>query len=551
MNDFDKIKNDLINNENLAHYLEFSNFNKNIFILEIINKSKKSIEDIKTKFDEYELIDIITKNYKEYFKYFSNEDIINVLNNLTLDFEHLYCNLLNLLPDIDKKTVLIGTMNKFESAITNYSDTKLKYFILKNDDLITNCNYQYILLNSLPYEILLSDIDLLDYIEYDLKLKYVEAFLKNNKNDCNINKNIITSIKGNDLYNICCKYNIDILNFIIQMRMPFEKAVFFLKNYQGDKLNILTKLYPKTMEKYKCEKFDEIIKLIKINKFNEFKNIDLTNIEINNIIVEDLLEFEYDDFLSNINIDYFKNNKIPECYIKMFISYLIKIEKLDCDVSFINLFNYKNNDKIYMDGAKYNCESNKILINFNSYKIKKDLINEIMDIYHEMRHAKQFKNITSDISYKNLLYTMDFLIEKSDHNYYNENYEFISYEIDAIAYSIYATYSFLSKIDKNIAAYFNNKYKDEFINLQNKIKSNQTRYTDINLITYFFKIIPNDLIIKYRNEFDILKYIINEQGNLYTNDEINNFFNNSSGRVHILYENYLKKIKPSVDSIKI
>ena len=116
-------------------------------------------------------------------------------------------------------------------------------------------------------------------------------------------------------------------------------------------------------------------------------------------------------------------------------------------------------------------------------------------IFHEFRHVIQFSRIITgeELSYLGLLETMDFIINETIPGYYKENYNLISYELDASFYGL--THQL------NLIHSYNISVKDEYkiIQIIEEIKKKMyelDRYVDgkrDNLENIFLKCMGNDI----------------------------------------------------------
>lgn len=468
-----------------------------------------------------------------------------------------------------EKTV-VYILENYLNELLNANDN-IKLYILNNDAInyTKNDSNTILISSSLDNNALFNNPRFLNYVNKYKKKEFLDWYLKNKlflkhsidsdstkeeKISNRIIKNIISSnFESEIISESICDNSIDIENFF-KNTLPFEKAVMILfktNMTNSDKLNILINTYPYNIKNYPND-FESIYNLI-INRcldaiINDSKGKNLMQIQI------DLINLPYNsEFMKQVDIN-FKKIMTTEnsLYFKIFISQLIKKEIFENNISSKSEFIYKNdivkNGTYLVSYGEYQYLSDKFLINSNLFTknlAKPEKFNIIGTIFHELRHNYQLKNIKNDISYKTLLFLLDQITSGELDEYfiidYHKNYFSISYELDAVAYEVAKTFTYLDKYKYGNIYYEINKKR--FLNAQKKLKEIQIRENFKDEETSLLKIVINNItpskLVKLRDDYAVMKLIINEQGFLYTSDEILSFMASIDNNIKNFYKKYL------------
>ena len=99
-------------------------------------------------------------------------------------------------------------------------------------------------------------------------------------------------------------------------------------------------------------------------------------------------------------------------------------------------------------------------------------------VFHEVRHLYQKGLVSSkdNYSYDSLLFAMESILQNSKANYYVDNYDIISYEVDAEAHSLIDTYQFLNQRKKSLGKFY---LKDMIENFKGYIEDKKDIYREV------------------------------------------------------------------------
>lgn len=128
----------------------------------------------------------------------------------------------------------------------------------------------------------------------------------------------------------------------------------------------------------------------------------------------------------------------------------------------------------------------KMVNNDEDYEHNVKLLLELLcTIFHETTHYKQFhnENLTEDEKY----YIKEKIIRKNYPNYYEKNYNEISYEVNARTKSFELCYEFLNSYVPEAIPLFNKYFMEEYrkdlsIDINNKAMFNEKKHLDIDRI---------------------------------------------------------------------
>lgn len=148
----------------------------------------------------------------------------------------------------------------------------------------------------------------------------------------------------------------------------------------------------------------------------------------------------YKGFIDNYNklLDLFINSSDIEYQrvLGMLLTRgLIEIQKEKNGLEFKVVYTSKNVDS--NTGGEYSRSKKTMYVNPAIFactdNIKAAFVNACDTVFHETRHAYQFKMIetSTDMSFDNLLMAMDDILMRKDFSHYQENYQNISFERDA------------------------------------------------------------------------------------------------------------------------
>ena len=160
----------------------------------------------------------------------------------------------------------------------------------------------------------------------------------------------------------------------------------------------------------------------------------------------------------------------------------------------------------------YNDDKNIMYINPNVYGLftdPKDAFAFCADtVFHETRHAVQFKTIKSsdEISYDNLLMAMDKILSLESLGFYDVNYKRISFERDARDMAYVDTMTFFREYPE--MQQLISQEEDENYSISDFIRYDST-LTLMGIIDGFVKEV-NDVLADYKDDEEILAIKINE-----------------------------------------
>ena len=327
-----------------------------------------------------------------------------------------------------------------------------------------------------------------------------------------ISRGILKKLSAKKLHDLLNEVNKGLLNigeeeisfkeFISLMEMPLDKAVLFLKSCieltEEEKKEILSTLY-KDNEYNKCSINEAANKVS--NKYMKIaEKMDTKNNEDFSFIYCDLLEKNYNkQFFDNLLKSFAKLGfiTIPADCMNIFLSQLIDktSNELGIEVQkefYVGKSFVFDSDKRVIIG-NYSSNDNKITINTNAYieveenkedtpKRKKirsfmNRIAMIEAVFHELRHAYQFKIMKRVGTVRDLYFLLDDLLHSIPlfgNIYYTNNYEDDSKELDAQLYSLISTASLL-RVDPAIKDIYWQSFSEDAKELSRKRKAPQLR----------------------------------------------------------------------------
>lgn len=266
------------------------------------------------------------------------------------------------------------------------------------------------------------------------------------------------------------------------------------------------------------------------------------------VIIMDLMNAGYDEreidtYISIINSKFFE---MDNEYLLLFFQSLIANREIISKNLTIDIIEYS---PVMCDEGRYNPDDSSLeLCLYEKIAGELDIKeNAIENIYHEMRHAYQFQTMEKNYSLKGLLTLIDNLLinrpapDKDTDSEYEGRYESIYFEVDARVYSFYKTFYTLKDYDKEYADnYLKTKSQDDkVLNYATKLyrENNDGRFMrdvkkldDINYFIFLFNTLYEryslDDIKMIRLQYKALEAITNEDGILYSYEELENIFNN-------------------------
>lgn len=349
---------------------------------------------------------------------------------------------------------------------------------------------------------------------------------------------------------------------------PFSKAVLYLSEAEekltsSEIIQILKESYPIEMEKYDTQNINEIYQSIMEDSFQKIVSLSPLEKE-QKVTFPELLEMELSqeefDQLSNSILNAPDFNNIPKEHIEFFLvqiaNQIARANNLPLHKVSIELINPKS-------GGVFLSERKETKLNPIHIKSKpEDIINCIENTFHEERHYRQEME-RNKLSINNLLYSIDRIFgEKHYENHYND----INSERDARRASRLQTYAFLRKYNKALAEEYkqmriigNDRYEYTLQEDKKNLKEAHLPQKDENLVQLFIENTPKEEIKEYQQEYPILTYITDENGEFYPPDEITKRRNQTDKKdypeEYFFYENYLqlltspKKYSEGVESI--
>ena len=327
-----------------------------------------------------------------------------------------------------------------------------------------------------------------------------------------ISRGILKKLSAKKLHDLLNEVNKGLLNigeeeiafeeFITLMEMPLDKAVLFLKSCveltEEEKKEILSTLY-KDNEYDKCS-INEAANQVSNKYMKIAEKMDTKNNTDFSFIYCDLLEKNYNkQFFDNLLKNFAKLGfrTIPADCMNIFLSQLIDktSNELGIEVQkefYVGKSFVFGSDKRVIIG-NYSSNDNKITINTNAYieveenkedtpKRKKirsfmNRIAMIEAVFHELRHAYQFKIMKRVGTVRDLYFLLDDLLHSIPlfgNIYYTNNYDDDSKELDAQLYSLISTASLL-KVDQTIKDIYWQSFSEDAKELSRKRKAPQLR----------------------------------------------------------------------------
>ena len=327
-----------------------------------------------------------------------------------------------------------------------------------------------------------------------------------------ISRGILKKLSAKKLHDLLNEVNKGLLNigeeeiafeeFITLMEMPLDKAVLFLKSCveltEEEKKEILSTLY-KDNEYDKCS-INEAANQVSNKYMKIAEKMDTKNNTDFSFIYCDLLEKNYNkQFFDNLLKNFAKLGfrTIPADCMNIFLSQLIDktSNELGIEVQkefYVGKSFVFGSDKRVIIG-NYSSNDNKITINTNAYieveenkedtpKRKKirsfmNRIAMIEAVFHELRHAYQFKIMKRVGTVRDLYFLLDDLLHSIPlfgNIYYTNNYDDDSKQLDAQLYSLISTASLL-KVDQTIKDIYWQSFSEDAKELSRKRKAPQLR----------------------------------------------------------------------------
>ncbi len=172
----------------------------------------------------------------------------------------------------------------------------------------------------------------------------------------------------------------------------------------------------------------------------------------------------------------------------------------------------------------------------------------LLTIFHELRHTYQDARVFTgkDISLENMIMSMDKILSQFITGYYDENYDVISYEIDAEYFGKQGQLNMLKKLGIEVP-------KEE--NIQEKLTELQREfYNDIRMVNgykerleplFWDTIYDKPFILKYYPQLKYLAKIENGEVVKKSNEELRRDLEKltSETKINALYQNYLIRQK--------
>lgn len=327
-----------------------------------------------------------------------------------------------------------------------------------------------------------------------------------------ISRGILKKLSAKKLHDLLNEVNKGLLNigeeeisfkeFISLMEMPLDKAVLFLKSCieltEEEKKEILSTLY-KDNEYNKCS-INEAANRVSNKYMKIAEKMDTKNNEDFSFIYCDLLEKNYNkQFFDNLLKNFAKLGfiTIPADCMNIFLSQLIDKTSNELGIEVQKEF-YVGKSFVFGSDKRvtignYSSNDNKITINTNAYieveenkedtpKRKKirsfmNRIAMIEAVFHELRHACQFKIMKRVGTVRDLYFLLDDLLHSIPlfgNIYYTNNYEDDSKELDAQLYSLISTASLL-RVDPAIKDIYWQSFSQDAKELSRKRKAPQLR----------------------------------------------------------------------------
>ncbi|MBE6145825.1 MAG: hypothetical protein E7171_04310 [Firmicutes bacterium] len=327
-----------------------------------------------------------------------------------------------------------------------------------------------------------------------------------------ISRGILKKLSAKKLHDLLNEVNKGLLNigeeeisfkeFISLTEMPLDKAVLFLKSCieltEEEKKEILSTLY-KDNEYNKCS-INEAANRVSNKYMKIAEKMDTKNNEDFSFIYCDLLEKNYNkQFFDNLLKNFAKLGfiTIPADCMNIFLSQLIDKTSNELGIEVQKEF-YVGKSFVFGSDKRvtignYSSNDNKITINTNAYieveenkedtpKRKKirsfmNRIAMIEAVFHELRHAYQFKIMKRVGTVRDLYFLLDDLLHSIPlfgNIYYTNNYEDDSKELDAQLYSLISTASLL-RVDPAIKDMYWQSFSQDAKELSRKRKAPQLR----------------------------------------------------------------------------
>lgn len=327
-----------------------------------------------------------------------------------------------------------------------------------------------------------------------------------------ISKGILKKLSAKKLHDLLNEVNKGLLNigeeeisfkeFISLMEMPLDKAVLFLKSCieltEEEKKEILSTLYKDN--EYNKLSINEAANRVSNKYMKIAEKMDTKNNEDFSFIYCDLLEKNYNkQFFDNLLKNFAKLGfiTIPADCMNIFLSQLIDKTSNELGIEVQKEF-YVGKSFVFGSDKRvtignYSSNDNKITINTNAYieveenkedtpKRKKirsfmNRIAMIEAVFHELRHAYQFKIMKRVGTVRDLYFLLDDLLHSIPlfgNIYYTNNYEDDSKELDAQLYSLISTASLL-RVDPAIKDIYWQSFSEDAKELSRKRKAPQLR----------------------------------------------------------------------------
>ena len=272
----------------------------------------------------------------------------------------------------------------------------------------------------------------------------------------NLIDHVFNNLDNMDISNLKVNPFLDLLVSLKNTKLNYGNKLLEKLNY----LDLVKQEYSKISDSiYSNKKLsEEQLNVVKSASLLEFNNTELAEQIIINRMQGSAL-VDYDTFC--LSLITFTRNELKKCGINNYKVTIISPEIFQ---------------KINKDGCSGLHRDQVIAINENVVKYFYYNNNPyvIETIYHEIRHAEQKQMISLDNKFFNQ-YQIDmireFIIISSNQNYYNENYEKIFFEQDAV---FFAKESFRRFIE-NYGMTFNEESKKEYNNFIEK--NNPDNYT--------------------------------------------------------------------------
>ena len=327
------------------------------------------------------------------------------------------------------------------------------------------------------------------------------------------NQNIIESMTDKEVGKDLFPSILVLIKKVIECNIDdIEGIVWFLDEIiENSKNNLKLKKYLENSEVYKKYYNQNRNKIYEdnLNKLlNGEKDIDekiLYKLGTNNEVKEkyDILLKKY---IESDDQEYKKTLIIP------LIVRLIEKEKEKYNLDFKTVFTSTllNNNTL----GSYTKETNTLYINPNMFKIFKDmdfgLASSVNTVFHEVRHAKQYKELkeSKELNYDNLLMAIDnVLSENTLSSYYKSNYEHISFERDARECAYVDTMTFFrgyENMQNKVQKVDFEKYR-----LSDYIRKERTFNLESyqGIIEYFLESVNSNLSYMKKNNENINDYI--------------------------------------------